>query len=461
MASNELRTRIRSKYDTFANWSSSSFVPLAGEICVAVIPNGQSGPNEYQVGNPTNSGLSPYAIGVKVGDGYHIFNELPWIQAIAGDVYSWAKAATPPHAQNITVTYNSNQSSNVQAAITGIEQSLGNIVTQGVDASTLGAALAQLQEQLAGQTAEVFNSNPMSEGENPAPTYPTKIVRTITQNGLTITATGSALEEADLPDISLSKISDLAFNTTYNQSTNKAATMADINTAITQINNSITGAMKFIGISTTPISDGGLETPTINGASYSIPLERGDVVLYRRTIGEEQYELAQEYVWTGEYGWELLGDEGSYAVKGSISKADLTSDFQSEINGKLDATTAASTYVAQETNKRLMTNDEGTKLAGIEAGAQVNIIETVSVNGSALQITEKNVNVEIPILKIKQSSGSGASASVTEITPAAADKSITFDEIAFNGEVRNLKQTDNTILVFDCGSATRLIDPIS
>lgn len=40
-------------------------------------------------------------------------------------------------------------------------------------------------------------------------------------------------------------------------------------------------------------------------------------------------------------------------------------------------------------------NDEKTKLAGIEAGAQVNKLESVKVNGTALNITEKAVNIDL------------------------------------------------------------------
>lgn len=40
-------------------------------------------------------------------------------------------------------------------------------------------------------------------------------------------------------------------------------------------------------------------------------------------------------------------------------------------------------------------NDEKTKLTGIEAGAQVNKIESVKVNGTALDISEKAVNIDL------------------------------------------------------------------
>lgn len=37
-ASNTLQTRLKMKYDTYANWTKNDPVLLAGEIAVAVIP---------------------------------------------------------------------------------------------------------------------------------------------------------------------------------------------------------------------------------------------------------------------------------------------------------------------------------------------------------------------------------------------------------------------------------------
>ena len=82
-----LNVRINNKFDTYENWMSSTLVLGAGEIAVASIPSGD------------NTGLTPPAIGVKIGDGSKTFSQLSWIQAIAGDVSSWAKAANKPEYQ--------------------------------------------------------------------------------------------------------------------------------------------------------------------------------------------------------------------------------------------------------------------------------------------------------------------------------------------------------------------------
>lgn len=82
MATTKLQTRILNKISTWTEWESvkTTFKPLRGEICIVEIPSGTS-----------STGLTPPATGIKVGDGQHFFGELPWIQAIAGDVTAWCK----------------------------------------------------------------------------------------------------------------------------------------------------------------------------------------------------------------------------------------------------------------------------------------------------------------------------------------------------------------------------------
>lgn len=82
MATTKLQTRILNKISTWTEWESvkSTFKPLRGEICIVEIPSGTS-----------STGLTPPATGIKVGDGQHVFGELPWIQAVAGDVTAWCK----------------------------------------------------------------------------------------------------------------------------------------------------------------------------------------------------------------------------------------------------------------------------------------------------------------------------------------------------------------------------------
>lgn len=84
------------------------------------------------------------------------------------------------------------------------------------------------------------------------------------------------------------------------------------------------------------------------------------------------------------------------AVQGSLDKADSAiqqADLTTALAPYAKTADVAKDYVAKETGKRLMTDAEGTKLEGIAAGAQVNKIESVKVGGTALEITEKAVNI--------------------------------------------------------------------
>lgn len=91
MATKNLNTRIKLKYDSYENWSNESvankganLVLLKGEIGVAYVPN-----NVDPIHN------APTVL-FKVGDGTTPFKTLNWASGLAADVYSWAKAATKP-----------------------------------------------------------------------------------------------------------------------------------------------------------------------------------------------------------------------------------------------------------------------------------------------------------------------------------------------------------------------------
>lgn len=85
MALNTLNTRIAMRYDTYAHWSAASANPvlLKGEIAVVEVPVS------------TSEVAQEPAILFKIGDGVSHFNDLPYLSAIAADVYDWAKKTTP------------------------------------------------------------------------------------------------------------------------------------------------------------------------------------------------------------------------------------------------------------------------------------------------------------------------------------------------------------------------------
>ena len=80
------------------------------------------------------------------------------------------------------------------------------------------------------------------------------------------------------------------------------------------------------------------------------------------------------------------------AVKTSLGKAD-TALQAAALEPYAKTEEVAAGYVAKNGTDRLMTADEGAKLEGIATGAQVNKIESIKVGGTALEITEKAVNI--------------------------------------------------------------------
>ena len=90
--------------------------------------------------------------------------------------------------------------------------------------------------------------------------------------------------------------------------------------------------------------------------------------------------------------------------------------------------TALDGKVDKEDGKALSSNDytddEKAKLAGIAAGAQTNVIESVKVNGAALAVTTKGVDITVPtkVSQITNDSGYQTAAQVTSaISTAVAD----------------------------------------
>ena len=125
---------------------------------------------------------------------------------------------------------------------------------------------------------------------------------------------------------------------------NDAANKKYVDTTIATATAGLSGAMHYVGESTTDPSTG---TATVTGVTK---FNKGDVVTYQ----------IKEYVYDGTT-WREIGTEGSYAVKGSIKDADIANDAaiaQSKISGlttklesidttlgnKLDSATAATTY---------------------------------------------------------------------------------------------------------------------
>ena len=256
------------------------------------------------------------------------------------------------------------------------------------------------------------------------------------------------LAASDIPALTHDKISDwgtelakkqdtLTIADSYNAETNPVATKKTVTDAVA----GLSGAMHFVGQSTTdPTLPAG---PTIEGVtSYAA----GDVV----TFGTKEYVKDKTGTWV------LLGDEGSYAVKGAISNADIAADAaiaQSKIADLPDALLnrytkeeANGKFVAKETGKSLVSDTLITKLEGVAEGAQANVVEKVKVNGTALT-PDDTKSVDIP-------AATAAAFGVVKVDGTSIDS--TEGVISVKAVSTDKLEQGTDTLIFNCGGASTL-----
>lgn len=94
-----------------------------------------------------------------------------------------------------------------------------------------------------------------------------------------------------------------------------------------------------------------------------------------------------------------VNEQGKITAATPVTKADITALGVPGQDTTYDAATAD--------NDGLMTSAHFTKVEGIENGAQVNILEKVSVNGSALTINSKGINIDLTGYALKTDIASG------------------------------------------------------
>lgn len=127
----------------------------------------------------------------------------------------------------------------------------------------------------------------------------------------------------------------------------------------------------------------------------------GDVwnVTAEFTLNSKKYPAGTNVVWTGSE-WDPLGGtvdlaavENKIPVRfaGSVSATSL----DIKLYTKAGAMISMSVNQATTSNAGMMSATDKSKLDGIAAGAQVNVLESVKVNGTALSVTGKSVNIDL------------------------------------------------------------------
>ena len=440
MAEHVLETRILLRYGTYNQWKSSRVILKAGEAAIVVFPQDrviESSSNSQ----PENT---PPAIGIKIGDGHSYFYQLPWVQAIAADVYAWAKSSVKPSysAQEINGLENYVKSlvggdvevtiaPRIYQLIQGTGDNLNKYYLQYkenneegdwiIDTSTyidlsdlvkivdwIGRNNLQNYNSLIYRTAEQiqFFISQLNHTEGATEGY---FVTAVTeQNGIVTTQKAKVTFDVINGIVPVSKGGTGLTNPngvligTGNSSftTRQIATQIENNNDlvpnylvkayIDNATSGLTGAMHFIGEATVAIT--GAVNPRIDGYDFS-NAQPGDVILWDK----------KEFVWNGGT-WALLGDEGSYAVKGSIKDADIDAEANIQQSKIANLRNDLISKVDKIDGKGLSTNDYTTenknKLDDIEEGAQKNLIEHLFVNGteqstSIIDGKQKSINLVI------------------------------------------------------------------
>ena len=127
----------------------------------------------------------------------------------------------------------------------------------------------------------------------------------------------------------------------------------------------------------------------------------GDVwnVTAEFTLNSKKYPAGTNVVWTGSE-WDPLGGtvdiaavENKIPVRfaGSVSATSL----DIKLYTKAGAMISMSVNQATTSNAGMMSASDKSKLDGIAAGAQVNVLESVKVNNKALSVSGKSVNIDL------------------------------------------------------------------
>lgn len=176
-----------------------------------------------------------------------------------------------------------------------------------------------------------------------------------------------------------------------------------------QVDGYVAGAFHFKGKADS-FTDGNI---IVGGTAVANP-KNGDVY----QVGDKEYAY-NGTTWV-ELGFNI--DLTNYATK-------------TDLDGKVD----------KNGTDRLMTAAEGTKLAGIESGAQLNLIEKIKIATEELSITDKTVTIPV-----------ATSTSLGVIKPGSEFAIGAGGELNISSvNVNKLEQTTGDQLILDCGASVQ------
>ena len=403
MAEKILNVRIALKYDTYANWTTNNPILKAGEVAIATVPTGDN----------NNVSTSLPAVLMKVGDGTSNYNALPFLSAKAADVHAYAKKpetefiawikqiistegaydAKGSAAQalkdakaytdalaNGAVKANTDA---ISAMNTRVEAAEGKIATltgaESVEGS-VAKALKDAKDYADTKVGSVAKGNDgiVIGGTATAPTVGVQIDATDGNAIQIVEGKGLRVEIPAAAEYSIVKDETSGdFAAVYHLTKDGVNTGAAINIPKDMV-----------------VQSGSVVTDPEGqpaGTYIKLVLQNVENPLYINVGSLIEYVTSGSQ--TGDMVVVTVSDDHKVTATitdGTINKEKLAAGVQTSLG-------LADNSVQKEAGKRLMTDEEGTKLEGIKAGAQVNVIETVKVNGVALAPdSNKAVDVTVP-----------------------------------------------------------------
>lgn len=172
----------------------------------------------------------------------------------------------------------------------------------------------------------------------------------------------------------------------------------------TEINNLIGGVstMNVSVVSTLP-STGNATTIYLVSKATSQTQNVYDEYLYVNSkwekIGDTQIDLSG-YALSSDIPTKTsqLTNNSNFVSDGSYVHTDnnFTNTYKTNIDSNTSARHTHTNKTVLDNTTASYTTAKDTKLSGIETGAEVNVIESVKVNGTALTPSSKSVNIEVP-----------------------------------------------------------------
>lgn len=455
-STNKLNIRIQNKYSEYTLWQDKNPVLLAGEIAVVTVP--------------ATSGVVPSepAVLFKVGDGVTAFNSLPWVKAVAADVYDWAKAENKP-------TYAATE-------ITGLADYIGekiqdtNTTYRLAQDATDGHVLKFYSKELGGEETEIASITTVDT------VYDDSAVRALisgidarvtTLEGEMDAVEGRATEletrmtkaEEDVA-ANAKAISDEATRADTAEKANAAAA-AEAKAAADAAQGAADAAQKAADDEKTraTTAEGALDTRLTAAEGKVTTLIGDDAGLSVRTIANQ--ELAAQLIPDdAKESLDTLAEIAAW-IQDHPDDASAMNQAIQAIQAQLEGIAAGNGAVKNYVDDAIAALAIGDYAKAADLAALVTRVTTAEEDIGKLEtaVAEAKTAIDANDADIKQNAADiAANAQAiakheTDTTAALATKANTADlaAIATSGNVADLKQTEGEWITLYCGSATELI----